>query len=163
MNKKMLVLTLILAVGVLTLSGCGKSLSDRVTEGIIEKSTGGNADVDVSNGSMNIDVEGMNFQVGEDVKLPEDFPKDVYLPENKLLSAITNEKSYTITFEVADKAEDAYKDYQEKLKAESWKVISTGSYEKMFTLTAEKENRMLSLIVNAPDGGKTTVSFSEYR
>lgn len=162
MNKKLLVLPLVLAVGVLTLSGCAKSLTDKMTEDLIEKSTGGQANVDVSEGNMNIDVEGMNLQVGDNVKLPDNFPKDVYLPENKLLSAVTNEKSYTLTFEVSEKAQETYDTYQEKLKAENWKILATGSFNNMLTLTAEKENRMLSLIVNTPETGKTTVSLSEY-
>jgi len=133
-----------------------------MTEDLIEKSTGGQANVDVSEGNMNIDVEGMNLQVGDNVKLPDNFPKDVYLPENKLLSAVTNEKSYTLTFEVSEKAQETYDTYQEKLKAENWKILATGSFNNMLTLTAEKENRMLSLIVNTPETGKTTVSLSEY-
>ena len=78
MNKKLLVLSIVLAIGVLGLSGCGKSLSDRVTENLIEKSTGEQATVNTDDGNIKINVEGMNLETGSNVSLPANFPNDVF-------------------------------------------------------------------------------------
>jgi len=164
MNKKLFVLTIILALGVLGLSGCGKSLSDRVTENLIEKSTGGQADVNTQDGNIKVNAGGMNIETGTNVSLPKNFPNDVYLPSDyKLLSAITSEKSYTISFETASTATDIFNTYKDKVVSDGWKIVTSGDFGGMQTLNAEKENRILNVIATTgQDTQKTTVSLSEY-
>jgi len=162
MNKKLFVLSIVLAIGVLGLSGCGKSISDRMTESLIEKSTGGQADVNTNDGNIKVSVEGMNIETGDNVSLPKDFPTDVYLPENKLLSAMTSEKSYTVSLEVKETQAEIFETYKQKIADSGWKIVTSGDFGGMQTVNAEKDNRILSIIVSPGQQGRTAVVLSEY-
>jgi len=162
MNKKLLILTIILALGVLGLAGCGKSLSDRITESLIEKSTGGQADVNTNDGNIKINVEGTSIETGNNVSLPKDFPSDVYLPSNNLLSAMTSEKSYTISLEVKETPAEIFAIYKQKVANSGWKIVTSGDFGGMQTISAEKDNRILSIIVSPGQESRTTVVLSEY-
>lgn len=162
MNKKLLVLSIVLSISVLGLSGCVKSISDRFSEKIIEESTGGQANVNTQDGTVQVNVDGTSIQAGENITLPANFPTDIYRPEGKLLSSMTNEQSFTISIEVKEAPQEIYAAYQQKLKADGWKVVTSGDFGDMKTVNAEKDNRVFSMIVSKAEDSQTTVVLSQY-
>lgn len=81
-------LALVLLTGV---SGCGKAaekIGQKATEKAIESGADGNADVDISDGEMNIETEDGSFSVGSG-EIPDSWPEDVPLPDGlEVLSAM---------------------------------------------------------------------------
>src|SRR3989339_449967 len=88
MNKKFLKMSIIFGLAVF-LSACqspSEKVIEKVNENVIEKaiedSMGGNTEVDLNEGNINIETENGTMQAGQDVSLPDNFPSDVY--ENEL-------------------------------------------------------------------------------
>lgn len=149
----------------LSLSGCGKGLtqkaSEKATEKIIEKQTGGKADVDVGKGNIKVETEEGKMEAGENVKLPSDFPKDIYVIEGTIKAAISDQarESQTISIETNKSIDEVYSLYQEKLKSDGWKITGTMAYGEVSTVVAEKDNRTASVVISKSDN-KTTVTLS---
>jgi hypothetical protein len=169
MHKKTLVLGIVALGGVLVISGCGKSLSDRAAEGLaegmIEKSLGGNADVDLSGGSMKANVGGVSIETGDGAGLPTGFPSDVYVIKGKIISAINNieQKSYSVYIETNGTVQEATLDYNKELADDGWTITGSANFGGVLSLSAEKEGRVLSVVISTGDEGKTLVMLSEYQ
>lgn len=149
----------------LFLAGCGKSItqraSEKAAEKIIEKQTGGKADVDVDKGNVKIETEEGKMEAGENIKLPSDFPKDIYVIEGTIKAAIYDQArgGQTISIETDKSMDEVYSLYQEKLKSDGWKITGTMAYGDVSSVVAEKDNRTASVIISKSDN-KTTVTLS---
>lgn len=146
----------------LVLSGCGKSVSEKVgekaAEKLLEAQSGGKADVDLSGGNIKVETDEGKMESGEDVKLPADFPSDVYVIDGKIKSTIADQGSegYTISIETDKSIGDVSAVYQEKFKADGWKITGTMNFGDSATVAAEKDDRTASVILGQTDG-KTNV------
>lgn len=162
MKKKILKLAL-LSLAVLVLAGCGKSVlqksNETAAEKIIEAQSGGKANVDINGNSVTVETEQGKMQSGENVKLPSDFPTDVYVIDGTIKVAITDQASggQTISIETGKSLEEASAAYQEKLKSNGWKITGTMNFGEAATIIAEKDERTVSVSIGASDG-KTTVT-----
>lgn len=149
----------------LTGASCGKKISqkasEKATEKIIEKQIGGKADVDVSQGNIKVETEEGKMEAGENVKLPSDFPKDIYVIEGTIKAAISDQarEGQTISVETNKSMDEVYSLYQEKLKSDGWKITGTMAYGEVSTVVAEKDNRTASIVISK-NGNKTTVALS---
>ena len=82
----------LLAVGLLLpLTGCQKA-AEKMAEAALEKATGSKIDLKRDGSSMSIKTDEGEFKVassvnGESVPLPDDFPKDVFLPEHSTINS----------------------------------------------------------------------------
>lgn len=156
-----------LIIGVLTLvlivSGCGsKSLTERQIEKNLEKNLGEDFQVDLNSGDVSIQTEGGFFQAGEVVKLPEDFPKDVYVIDGKIISAMKNfgGAGYQVMVSVDKSVTEAMKLYDEKLKAEDWVIKSSMDLGIGAVLSANKDSRQVSVSISEDgdgDGGTSVI------
>jgi hypothetical protein len=119
--KKTIVILLTILM-MLTLASCGvrKSLDDKiaekVTEGVVNKATGGEANIDIDKGEMTLkgkDGEKITFGEGK-------WPKGEaasHIPEfkkGKIITAANSDKACTILIEQVE--EKDYKQYVEELK-----------------------------------------------
>lgn len=160
-NKKIYTLLPVALVLVLGLSGCGKSISqmagEKVAEKAIEKQTGGNVDID--NGSFKMETDQGKYEAGENVKLPDDFPKDVYVMDGIIKTAISNQADggFMISIETDKSVDDVASLYQEKLKDESWKITGTMNFNDSITIAAEKDDKSVSVMASKGDEGKNMV------
>ena len=147
------------------LAGCGKSISQRAgekaAEKIIEKQSGGKADVDINKGNVKVETEQGKMEAGENVKLPSDFPQDVYVIEGAVKAVFSNQANggYTISIETDKGLNEASAAYQEKFKSDGWKITGTMSFEDTASVTAEKDDRIASVIISKSDA-KTAVTVS---
>lgn len=152
-----------LAVAILILAGCGKSVSQRTSEQIIEKTieeqSGGTADVNIGDNSMKVETEQGKIETGDNVKLPSDFPNDVYIIEGAIKAVISDQASggQTISIETNKSVEAVAADYQDKLKADGWKITGTMNFGDSASVIAEKDDRIVSVSAGNSDG-KTIVT-----
>lgn len=157
--KKYIGLSLILLV-VLVISGCGsKYVAEKAVENQLENAFGDNLNVDVDGDYVTIEGEdGLSIQTGEDVKLPEDFPKDVYVPEGNIMSVMKNimGEGYSITLQTDEDMEVIYEDYKKELADEDWDETFTSNMGEIMMYSATKDERSLSLSISKEDG-KTMV------
>ena len=149
----------------LTGASCGKKISqkasEKTTEKIIEKQIGGKADVDIDKGNVKVETKEGKMEAGENVKLPSDFPKDIYVIEGTIKVAVSDQarESRTISIETDKSMDEVYSLYQEKLKSDGWKITGTMAYGDVSNVVAEKDNRTASVVISK-SGNKTTVTLS---
>jgi hypothetical protein len=124
----------------------------------IEKSTNGQADVDLSNESVKINTNEGTFAVGGEISLPSGFPSDVHVIDGTIKSAVTikENESYTITVETTKSISQAKSDYETELKADGWTINATVDLTNASSLSAEKGNRTVSVVISESEG-KTMV------
>ena len=152
-----------LFLAILTLAGCGKSISQKAgelaAEKIIETQSGGKANVDINGKNIKIETEQGKIESGENVKLPSDFPTDVYVIDGTIKVAVTgqNGEGQTVSIESDKSVAEVSAVYQEKLKSAGWKITGTMSFGEGATVVAEKDNRSVSVIIGQSNN-KTTVT-----
>jgi hypothetical protein len=144
----------------LVLTGCGQSVSDRISEKasekIIESATGGKVDVD--NGNVQIKTDKGTMTAGDGVQLPDSFPKDVYVIEGKITSAVTTpDEGFSVSIESGKGVAEATKLYGEKLKSNGWKILATMDLGESGSVTAEKGNRSAAVFIGKSDDKSTVV------
>lgn len=151
----------VLAVAVVFLAGCGKSANEKAAEKIIEAQSGGKADVDINDKNVKVETEKGTMESGENVKLPADFPKDVYVIDGTIKAAISDKdnQGQTISIETDKDVAEISTVYQEKLKADGWKITGTMNFGDSATVVGEKDDRVVSIIAGKSDG-KTMVNVS---
>jgi methionine-rich copper-binding protein CopC len=155
----------VLAILAILLSGCGKTItqttSERAAEKIIEQQTGGQAKVDVNQGNVKVESKDGNIEVGQNVKLPADFPKDVYVIDGNLVSAFSEptKGTFTVSIQTEKSPAQAAAEYQEKLSSDGWKITGNMNFGGTFSVIAEKDDRIATAMVSASDN-KTTVIIS---
>ncbi len=116
------VLALFVAFSLLAAAGCKKSGGERAMEKMIEKASGGKAEVDASGGSLKIKTAEGEAQIGTITEWPSDLPADLPKLEGRVQSAIkmnvAGGASWIIGLGGVDEA--AVTDYIQKLKDAGW-------------------------------------------
>lgn len=161
-NKKILLLGIMVLAAVLVLSGC-KSADEKAAEKIIENATNGAADVDISTNTVTVNTNGYSYQVGDQVTLPADFPKDIYIIDGKLtLSSKTAQSNgFTVSLDITKTVAEAKALYDSHLVSDGWAVTSSASFENSAIIYASKGDRALSLGINKGEA-KNTVAITTY-
>ena len=158
---KLVRLSLILAVA-LGVGACGKSeekIADNMAEAALAKQ-GIKADIDSANQKVTIqgkDGERMEYSgSGEGIKIPADFPKDVYIYEGATaFSAMKANEGHTLSLSSADPLDKIAAAYKEKMKAAGFeeKTSAQTAGMTMMQYTRGKLNVMVQI---ASDGGDKT-------
>jgi hypothetical protein len=160
---KFYILLPVLALAILALAGCGKSISQRASEKaaekIIEKQSGGKANVDIDGKNLNIETEQGKMQAGENVELPADFPADVYVIDGTIKVAISGQvnEGQSVSIETDKNVGEVSNTYLEKLASDGWKITGTMNFGESTSIIAEKDNRTVSVSIARSDN-KTTVT-----
>lgn len=128
----------VLIVGGLALAGQSLSskVSDKVGENLIEAAikseTGGQANVNVDDGSVTVTSDDGTISFGGGTSLPNGFPTNVPTPDNATLtgsfSGTEDEKTtYSLVYTVTQNTTTASEAYQTELKNAGFTVTSSGS------------------------------------
>lgn len=148
-----------LAVGVIVFtllsSGCGqKSSVENKIKNELEKSVGGEVNVEVGDKKINIQTEQGSLQVGGKITLPKNFPSDVYVIDGELMSVMDNVKNsgYQIAIKANLSLADASKLYQTKLKEQGWKILQAMDVGTASIVMAQKDNRQLTVAMGKEEG-----------
>ncbi len=138
----------------LFLSGCGtESLTEKQIEKDLEKSLGGNSEVDLNNGAINLQTAEGSLQVGGEINLPDGFPSDVYILDGKILSAMQNfgANGYQVIVSTNKSIAEAQTLYNEKIKKDGWNIQNTMNLGTSFIVSAVKDTRTLSVSIGDGD------------
>jgi hypothetical protein len=167
MTKKPLV---VLAFTSLALLGFGCSptemisdkLGEKAVEGIINKQLGGEGEVDLSNGTMNLKTKDGNVTYGDNVKLPSDFPKDVPLHESaKVVMASSQETSASYLGTSTETVETITAWYWKALEEKGWKKSSEESVLDSRYRQYTKDKRTLTIAIGGdPDAKPLSTSIT---
>lgn len=161
--EKFLILSITSIMGILVLSGCTsvkQQIQDKATEKMIEGLSNGQIKVDVDQGKTKVDTKFGSGEVGENVGVPADFPSDVYVIEGVIKTSYKNAGSndWTLSIETTKTTAEAKALYEENLKANGWKIDSTLDMGESVVISATKNNRNASVMINAdPTTKKTNV------
>jgi hypothetical protein len=174
--KKLCVLLLAVCVAGV---GCGKKASEKITEKILEKSMekdGIKTDVKISKGRTTItttdkdgakvDIESSGDQVtiksqdgttafttGSSAKLPDTFPKDVYVHDGATVATtVTTPEGCQVSLNTKDSAKAVTAAYKAKMAANGWKEDSAFSTDEQTVVAYTKGNRSTTVIVMLADG-----------
>lgn len=157
----------VLVLSLFVFSGCMQSLVEEATESAIENSmegAGEDVDVDLSNGNMQFNADGVSFQGGDNSTWPTDFPSDVYKIDGEVISSMSTaeEGSYWVMVQVESTVDEAIALYKADLEAQGWTIAGSGTYSGTSSLAAEKDDRTLAVMAITTDG-KTSVTITESR
>jgi len=153
MFKRTILLATALVLMVIV-SGCGqKNLTERQMEKALEDSLGGNAKVNLNNNEVNIETDQGSMNYGENVKLPNDFPKDIYLIDGQIMSVTENfmGAKYQVMIKSDASVSDAKDLYESKLKEEGWAITSSFNMGTAAMLSANKGDQQLSVTLGTEE------------
>lgn len=146
-------LCVMLASMAFVVTGCGQKTAEKVAEKAIEKATNGQADVDIGTNTVKINTNGSSYQAGGDVELPSGFPSDVYVIDGKLTSVSTyGDDGFTISLETTKTAAEVKEKYDSQLKEDGWTIKMSLAYENGASVSAEKDNRTVTMSVDGSSG-----------
>jgi len=154
--KKTIILSLVVVLsGTLLLAGCGEK---KAAEKAVEKASNGAVDVDIDNNKVTINTNEGTIEVGDSVKLPSDFPSDVYVIDGTIkgVTHISENKGYTVSIETTKSVSQAKTEYENELKEEGWNITFSMNIQNGASMTAEKDNRNLTVSISS-DGETTQV------
>jgi hypothetical protein len=142
-------------------------LGEKVAESALSGATGGKVDVDINKGTyaFNDQESGNSISVGENVKLPDDFPKNVPVyPGGTIAASTFNRTSHEaglnlISQDAATKVTSWYNDETKKL---GWVEDQSANYGGSEFRTYKKGNEELTVTIIPPmsDEAKTVVTVS---
>lgn len=147
-----------------------QKIGEKVAEGILEKTTGGK--VDIKDGGDQVTFKdnktGTISAYGEDVKLPDGFPKQIPMYAGAKISGVTlnqeKEQSAWVMYSVKDDVKTVTDWYAKQTKDAGWKEDSSMTLGELETRTYSKDKEKISLSVSANDdaekGKSTTVILS---
>lgn len=167
--KKLVVISLS-AVIALMFTACidSEKVAEKATEKIIEKASGEKIDLETSKDGKTSKVvikdkdgEEVSFSGGDD-EIPEDFPKEIYVPKGTVESSgtISSGEGSMITVNII--CEKSFKEIKEKLNEEmknsGWKAQQTMEVDESAMLNYTKGNDTATITINK-EGDKTSVSY----
>lgn len=95
-------------------------------------------------------------------KLPDNFPKDMPLPEGvKVAGHISAEEGMSVQLEAKQSPSEVLEFYRKALKEKDWKIQADASFGDSATLSAQREEETASVVVTKGNGGSSiTLSYS---
>jgi hypothetical protein len=109
----------------LVVAGCGGEADEEAVERRIEAETGGEAEVDLSEGSVEIEGETeegeYSMTAGEAAEVPDDFPGDVFIykPSTVVMSMMVPE-GHSLTLTTEDDQSKVMDAYQSEMEKQGW-------------------------------------------
>jgi len=148
----------------LVVAGCGGSADEEAAEKRIEAATGGEAEVDVSEGSMEVkgrtDEGEYSMRAGEKTEIPEDFPGDVFIyqpSEASMSMKVPEGQSLTLT--TPDDRAKVMETYKEKMEANGWSEEGSMNMGGQMMLVYKKGGRVANVSTVETDG-KTQITLT---
>lgn len=157
MNKRLIIMLAVLLASTFVLTACKKTATEKILEEGMENAIGQDANVDVNDDTVTIEVGDGTMQAGDDLKLPNDWPKDIYITDGKISSVSNMNNSDSITIVSNKSVEDLKKEYKDKLADDGWEETMSMSLEGSVIVGADKDNRKMSLSITTEDGESTVV------
>lgn len=165
--KRILTVALVgVAAMALVSSGCrraNQSIAEKIMEKAIEKQNGGKASVDLSEGKVKIKTKDgeVEYAGGDSVKLPEGFPKDIYIEGGaKLKMAVRNPEGFMVSLTTKSDAQKLFEKYSAEMKGQGWEEKTSFNAEGQRGANYEKEGRATVVMITGTGDGETQVTLS---
>lgn len=142
--------------------GCRKA-GEAATEAAIERASGGQVEVDRDGDVTTLrgeDGSQMRMATGDDLSLPADFPRDVYLPREYALNSVVEMGPVTmVQLSSAQTVSDLYASADQAMQSLGWKqVMAMRQASGSAVLGFEKDHRRASLTFSSgASDGRTLV------
>ena len=155
--KQKLLLSAVALGAVIVLSGCwpfpsSEKIGQTIMERAIESQTGGKVNIDADKGAMSVNTKDGSFSAGENVKIPDNFPKNIFVfSDAKVIFAMSGssaEKSYSISYFTDTTPADAMSKYKEEMAKNGWQKESEtdmGSHGKMLNFKKGQVSVMITV------------------
>lgn len=159
------VLVPVLAIGLLLpLTACQKA-AEKAAQAALERATGNKVDLDKDGGTMTIksdegELKVATSQDGQSVPLPEDFPKDVFLPEHSAVNSAMDMAGMKMVNMTTDASSgEVSATIQKTMEAEGWKrEMAMQAAEGSATLVYSKDKRQAVYQMMKGDKGGTQIA-----
>jgi hypothetical protein len=164
-------IVLVISAAVLV-SGCwpfpsSEKVGEKIMEKTIESQTGGKVNVDADKNEMTINSEqgSTTFSGGGNAKLPDNFPNDVFIFDDKQIimsSSGTSADDFSVSYVTSVSADEVFSKYKSEMVAKGWKKDSDfdiGAQGKMLSFSKSKRRIGVTIGENK-DGdyaGKTSI------
>lgn len=159
--------------------GCGKKASEKIAEKIIEKNMakdgvkgnvnisgdnvtihttdkdGKKTDVNVSGDKMTVKSEDGTavFTSGSSAKLPDNFPKDVYVPAGaSVTTAMTVPEGFNVALQTKENAEKISAACKARMSENGWKEEAAYTAAQQTVISFKKDNRTATVMIMGADG-----------
>lgn len=154
MNRFTAIIPIILIV---TLSACGNdeevAYEDDETKVTINKESGVST-FEAADGDSKVEAK---FQQDGNLPLPSDFPKDVpIVPGATLQANIRTDELYNLSFRTSKSPEELSAYYDERLKANGWKITAVTNMMGFTMIVGEKGDRNCQIHI-AKEGDDTVL------
>jgi hypothetical protein len=139
----------------------GHKIGENLVEKAIEQETGQKADVDTEDGSVSIKTDSGTFAASEsgNIKLPSDFPSDVFTyPDAKITFSTTTpanaadgtKAAFMIAYTVNQSVADVVAKYKDEMAKNGWTVESETNYGVMM-INFKKASREILLTASTDE------------
>lgn len=100
--------------------------------------------------------QGKKFKasIGDEVDIPEEFPKDVpiFPGATPMASMSAADEGIIVTFKSEEEQQDILDFYQTKLEDDGWEILKNPRFDRQLAFDAIKDNRKVSVVVAGTKG-----------
>ncbi|KAB8198222.1 hypothetical protein FKV24_003205 [Lysobacter maris] len=143
------------------LAACGKSAEERITETAISAASGQKVEVERDGDQMTFKTGDGEMRVasGESLRLPDDFPDDVYLPgDYQVRSVLEVSGTRVLSLSAEGKAMDLFAEAREAMQASGWKQTMAMQHDADNAMLAfEKDARNAVVSINGDADGQVQI------
>ncbi len=131
-----------------------EKIGEKVAEGMMEKAIGGKVDVDAENNQVVFkdNKTGSMTAFGEDLKIPDNFPKDVPIYSGAKATGVImdneGDKTASLSLQSADDPEKVLSWYEKTLKNAGWEETESWSANDAQARSYDKDKSHLTLTVS---------------
>jgi type II secretory pathway pseudopilin PulG len=142
----------------------GQSIGENIAEKAIEQATGQKADVSADGKNVSIKTDDGTFAASGEgtIKLPSDFPSDVFMyPDAKISFAISTPANaasgttagYVVSYSVSQSSADVVAKYKAEMVKNGWTIGTEANYGSVM-INFEKGNKEVVVAVGESQDGK---------
>jgi hypothetical protein len=148
----------IMFAAIMVMFGCGEKgkekAAEKVMEKIIESNMDGKADIDIEKNSFRIQTEEgeMTMTAGDSVKLPDGFPKDVFLYKGAVLNtAMELPQGFNLMLQTKDDPSKISETYLTEMEAKGWSKEMSMDMGGRKMLAFQKDERIANVSIASHD------------
>jgi hypothetical protein len=144
----------IMVAAMMVMFGCGekadKKAAEKMAEKAIESSMGGKAEVDIKDNSIRVQTEEgeMTMTSGDSVKLPANFPGDIFLYKGaNLNTAMELPQGFNVMFQTKDDTSKVSDTYLAEMEAKGWSKEMSMDMGGRKMLVFKKDERIVNVSI----------------
>jgi len=148
----------IIFTAIMVVFGCGEKIEEKAAEKVMEKAIesnmGGNAEVDLKENSLRIQTEEgeMTMTSGDSVKLPTDFPRDVFLYKGAdLNTSMELPQGFNLMFQTKDDPSKVSEAYLTEMEEEGWSKEMSMDMGGSKMMVFKKDERMVNVTITSDE------------